>query len=50
MDAKELSKYFAKMGRKGSKKRMKTVSAARRKEIGRAAIAARWAKAKKEKR
>jgi hypothetical protein len=43
----ELREYFASLGKKGAKARMKVLSPERRKEIGRKAIAARWAKAKK---
>ena len=42
----QLSEYFSKMGKKGSKARAKKLSPARRKEIARNAIAARWVKAK----
>jgi len=43
-----LSEYFAAMGRKSAKVRMKTVSARRRKQIGRNAAKARWAKRKRK--
>jgi hypothetical protein len=46
---KKLSEYFAAMGRKSAKVRMKTVSARRRKQIARNAAKARWAKRKKVK-
>ena len=38
----KLSEYFAAMGRKSVKVRMKTVSARRRKKIARNAAKARW--------
>jgi hypothetical protein len=40
----KLSEYFAAMGRKSAKVRMKTLSARRRKQIARNAAKARWAK------
>ena len=43
-----LSEYFAAMGRKSAKVRMKTVSARRRKQIARNAAKARWAKRKRK--
>ena len=46
----QLSEYFAAMGRKSAKVRMKTVSARRRKQIARNAAKARWAKKGKGKR
>jgi len=46
---KKLSEYFAAMGRKSAKVRMKTVSARRRKQIARNAAKARWAKRKRKK-
>jgi hypothetical protein len=46
----KLSEYFAAMGRKGAKVRMKKVSARRRRQIARDAVNARWAKRKKGKR
>jgi len=42
----KLSEYFATMGRKSAKVRMKTLSARRRKQIARNAAKARWAKKK----
>ena len=42
----KLSEYFAAMGRKGAKVRMKTISARRRKQIARNAAKARWGKRK----
>jgi hypothetical protein len=45
-----LSDYFAAMGRKGAKARMKKVSPKRRKQIAVNAVKARWAKRKKGKR
>jgi len=44
----QLSEYFAAMGRKSAKVRMKTVSARRRKQIARNAAKARWAKRKRK--
>jgi hypothetical protein len=44
----KLSEYFAALGRKSAKVRMKTVSARRRKQIGRNAAKARWAKRKRK--
>jgi hypothetical protein len=44
----KLSKYFAMLGRKSAKARMKTVSARRRKQIARNAAKARWAKQKRK--
>jgi hypothetical protein len=41
---KKLSEYFAAMGRKSAKVRMKTVSARRRKQIAQNAAKARWSK------
>jgi hypothetical protein len=41
---KQLADYFAAMGRKGAKARMKKISPRRRKQIGRNAAKARWAK------
>jgi hypothetical protein len=41
---KKLSEYFAAMGRKSAKMRMKKISAKRRREIARNAAKARWAK------
>jgi hypothetical protein len=46
---KKLSEYFAAMGRKSAKVRLKTVSARRRKQIARNAAKARWAKKDKGK-
>jgi hypothetical protein len=46
----ELSEYFATMGRKSAKVRMKTLSARRRKQIARNAAKTRWAKKGKGKR
>jgi hypothetical protein len=40
----KLSEYFAAMGRKSAKARMKTLSARRRKQIARNAAKVRWAK------
>ena len=42
----KLSEYFAAMGRKSAKVRMKTISARRRKQIARNAAKARWTKRK----
>ena len=39
-----LSEYFAAMGRKSAKVRMRTVSPKRRKQIAKKAAKARWAK------
>jgi len=44
----KLSEYFAAVGRKSAKVRMKTVSAKRRKQIARNAAKARWAKQKRK--
>jgi hypothetical protein len=44
----KLSEYFAALGRKSAKVRMKTVSARRRKQIARNAAKARWAKQKRK--
>jgi hypothetical protein len=44
----KLSDYFAAMGRKSAKVRMKTVSAKRRKQIARNAAKARWVKRKRK--
>lgn len=44
----KLSEYFAAMGRKSAKVRMKTISARRRKQIARNAAKARWAKRKRK--
>jgi hypothetical protein len=46
----QLSKYFAALGRKSVKARMKSVSAKERKEIARNAAKARWAKKKRKKK
>jgi hypothetical protein len=46
----KLSDYFAAMGRKGAKARMKKISPKRRKQIAVNAVKARWAKRKKGKR
>jgi hypothetical protein len=45
-----LSEYFAAMGRKGAKARMKKISPKRRKQIAQNAVKARWANEKKRKR
>jgi hypothetical protein len=45
----KLSDYFAAMGRKGAKARMKKISPKRRKQIAVNAVKARWAKQKKAK-
>jgi hypothetical protein len=48
--SKELSNYFARLGRMGSKARKKVLSPRKRKAIARAAAQARWSnKPKKEK-
>jgi hypothetical protein len=44
----QLSEYFAAMGRKSAKVRMRTISARRRKQIARNAAKARWAKQKRK--
>jgi hypothetical protein len=44
----QLSEYFAAMGRKSAKVRMKRISAGRRKQIARNAAKARWAKQKRK--
>jgi hypothetical protein len=44
----KLSEYFAMLGRKSAKVRMKTLSARRRKQIARNAAKARWAKRKRK--
>jgi hypothetical protein len=46
----KLSDYFAAMGRKGAKARMKKISPKRRKQIALIAVKARWSKRKKGKR
>jgi hypothetical protein len=45
--SKELSNYFARLGRMGSKARKKVLSPRKRKAIARTAAQARWAKSKK---
>jgi len=47
---KQLSNYFAKLGRKSVKARMKSLSARERKEIAQNAAKARWAKKKRKKK
>jgi hypothetical protein len=47
---KRLSSYFAALGRKSVKARMKTLSAKKRKEIAKNAAKARWAKKKRKKK
>jgi hypothetical protein len=44
----KLSEYFAALGRKSAKVRMKTISAKRRKQIARNAAKARWTKRKRK--
>ena len=44
----ELSEYFSKMGKKGSRARAKILTPEERKQIASNAAKARWAKAKKE--
>jgi hypothetical protein len=46
----QLSLYFAELGRKSVKARMKKVSEKRRKEIAKKAATARWAKKKAKKK
>jgi hypothetical protein len=46
---KKLSEYFAALGRKSAKARMKKISAERRQEIARNAATARWARRKPKK-
>jgi hypothetical protein len=43
-----VSEYLAKIGRKGGKARLTKMTPAARKKIAKKAIAARWAKQKKE--
>jgi hypothetical protein len=45
----ELSEYFAKIGRKGGKARLRTMTAERRREIAKRAVAAREAKKEEKK-
>jgi hypothetical protein len=45
----EIREYFAKVGRKGGKARLKTMSPEERKERARNAAAARWADRPKKK-
>jgi hypothetical protein len=45
---KKLSEYFAMLGRKSTKARMKSVSARRRKQIAKNAAKTRWAKKKRK--
>jgi hypothetical protein len=47
---KKLSAYFAQMGRKSAKARMKSLSPEERRKIARNAAKARWAKAKGRKK
>jgi flagellar motor switch protein FliG len=47
---KKLSAYFAQMGRKSAKARMKNLSPEERQRIARKAAKARWAKAKGRKK
>jgi hypothetical protein len=47
---KKLSAYFAQMGRKSVKARMKSLSPEERRKIARNAATARWAKAKGRKK
>jgi len=42
-----VSRYLARIGSRGGKKRTKTTSAARRREIAKLAAAARWGRARK---
>jgi hypothetical protein len=49
MTKKELSNYFSRMGKKSAAARMQKLSPEERRRIGKHAIAARWAKAKKKK-
>lgn len=46
--AEELKKVYSWMGRKGGPNRAKALTPERRQEIGRNAIAARWAKKRRE--
>jgi len=46
----QLSAYFAKIGRKGGKARLQTMTAAERKAIAKKAVAAREAKRKERNR
>jgi hypothetical protein len=46
----QLSAYFAKIGRKGGKARLQTMTAAERKAVAKKAVAVREARKKKENR
>jgi hypothetical protein len=50
MKRSEVSKAAAEMGRKGGKRRLKTMTPEQRSEVARTAAAARWGKPKAEKK
>ncbi len=46
--SKAMREYFAKIGRKGGRKRLETMTPAERKRRAQKAIKARWSRARKE--